>query len=247
MSRRHWLVMLLCGCLAVAGRAQWQLGARLGITYGGAIPTESDPDSSSGSGRLLPALRFSVARDLGERFRLEAGLTASLRGATYGQLYRNDTLMPLEIFPGVTDTVPTYYLADARGRMDLAYLEMPLLLHWRPTRRMEVFAGPYLGCLVRGQDVGTVQIQIGDGTLFPDTTVRYDNIGAIHRLDHGFCLGGSFVLVEGLHIECMAQRSTRGLYRRGFLASQGLPEVPLYHTQFAVALQLWIPVPDPDR
>ena len=41
------------------------------------------------------------------------GLAYAFKGATYQQLYRNDTMMPLQILPGVVDTVPTYYYADA--------------------------------------------------------------------------------------------------------------------------------------
>jgi Outer membrane protein beta-barrel domain len=223
--------ILLLGATAV-GQSPWQWGLRGGVILGGPIPATSDPDSSSGKLAVGPSGGAFVSYQLADRWRLQAGLAYAFKGATYQQLYRNDTLMPLELFPGVVDTVPTYYYADANGKMGLHYIDLPVLVQWRAAKHMWVQAGPYFSALLGGKDVGTVDIQIGNGQLFPDTTTVFNNIGEMRRLDLGLCLGGSFELENGFFIELRAQRSLRGLYRKGFLSSQGLPEIPLYHTQF---------------
>ncbi len=217
-------------------QSPWQFGLRAGVMLGGPIPAESDPDSSSGNLSVGPSGGAFVQYRLSERWQLQLGLAYAYKGASYQQLYRNDTLMPLQIFPGLVDTVPTYYYADASGKMTLHYLDLPLLVKWRAAKGMWVQAGPYCSLLLGGKDAGSADIQIGDGLLFPDTTITFDNIGEIRRLDAGFCLGGSYELDNGLFFEMRAQRSIRGLYRKGFLSSQGLPEIPLYHTQFYVGL-----------
>ena len=218
------------------GQSPWQWGLRGGVILGGPIPAQSNPDSSSGNLAIGPSGGLFVSYNLAERWRLQVGVAYAFKGATYQQLYRNDTMMPLQILPGVLDTVPTYYYADASGKMSLHYIDLPILVQWRATRHAWVQFGPYLSGLIGGKDVGKADIQIGDGLLFPDTTITFDNIGEIRRLDMGLCLGGSYELDNGLFFEMRAQRSLRGLYRKGFLSSQGLPDIPLYHTQFFVGL-----------
>jgi hypothetical protein len=206
------------------------------VLLGGPIPAQSDPDSASGKLAVGPAGGGFFTWQIAERWRMNIGISYAFKGATYQQIYRNDTLMPLQIFPGVVDTVPTYYYADAHGKMSLHYLDLPILVEFQPTKHMHIQAGPYLSLLLGGKDAGAANIQIGDGTLFPDTTTTFDNIHEIRRLDYGVCLGGSYALKNGLFFEMRAQRSLRGLYRKGFLASQGLPDIPLYHTQFLVGI-----------
>jgi Outer membrane protein beta-barrel domain len=231
-----WILGLFFLSHAIWAQSPWQWGLRAGGMYGGPIPAESDPDSSSGKAAFGPSGGAFVSYALSERWRLQVGLDYALKGAQYQQLLRNDTLMPLQILPGVTDTVPTFYYADVQGKMSLHYLDLPLLVQWRATKRMWLQFGPYGSALLGGKDAGTIDIQIGDGTIFPDTTTAFDNIGEIRRIDFGLCLGGSYELDNGLFVEMRAQRSLRGLYRKGFLSSQGLAEIPLYHTQFYLGL-----------
>lgn len=199
---------------------------------GGPIPTESNPDSSDGKMAIGPAGGAFARFELKPRFQIQAGLNYAYKGASYHQLYRQDTMMALEIFPGFTDTVPTYYYADVNGKMGLHYLEMPIQARWNIKGGSWISAGGYVAALMGGKDAGTIDIQIGDGTFFPDTTLAYDNIPEIRRIDAGFSLGGTFEFKNGFFIEALAQRSIVGLYRKGFLSSQGLKEIPLYHTQF---------------
>ncbi len=236
---KHILILSVLAWLftgIVFGQSPWQWGVRAGVILGGPIPAQSDPDSSSGHLAVGPSLGAFVNYQLAERWRLQVGLAYAFKGATYQQLYRNDTMMPLQILPGVVDTVPTYYYADANGKMSLHYIDLPILVQWRATKHAWIQFGPYLSGLIGGKDAGKADIQIGDGMLFPDTTITFDNIKEIRRLDMGLCLGGSYELDNGLFLEMRAQRSLRGLYRKGFLSSQGLPEIPLYHTQFFVGL-----------
>jgi Outer membrane protein beta-barrel domain len=230
------LFLLILGLMllgnAASAQSPWQWGLRAGVMLGGPIPAESDPDSSSGKLAVGPSGGAFVSYQLAERWRLQVGLAYAYKGASYQQLLRNDTLIPLQILPGVTDTVPTYYYADVHGKMGLHYLDLPILVQWRATKNMWLQFGPYFSALVGGKDAGTIDLQIGDGTIFPDTSTTFDNIQEIRRLDAGLCLGGSFELKNGLFFEMRAQRSLRGLYRKGFLSSQGLAEIPLYHTQF---------------
>ncbi len=239
--KRFWLglgfVLLLSHGLWA--QSPWQWGVRGGVMLGGPIPAKSNPDSSSGKLAVGPSVGGFVEYSLAERWRIHAGLAYAYKGATYQQLYRNDTLMPLEIFPGVVDTVPTFYYADVNGKMALHYLDLPILAEWRATKHMWLQGGVYASALLGGSDKGDIQIQIGNGQVFPDTTTTFDNIQEIQRIDFGVTLGGRYEWKQGPFIEFRAQRSLRSLYRKGFFASQGLDEVALYHTQFYIGLG-WI-------
>lgn len=232
---------LLLSAVALAGntlaQSPWQFGMRAGAMLGGPIPAESNPDSTDGSVLVGPAGGAFLAYGAGSRWRFELGLHYAMKGATYHQLYRNDTLMPLEIFPGTVDTVPTYYYADVNGRMRLHYIDLPLTAQFCLTKRAWLHLGGNASVLLGGKDAGTADIQIGDGTVFPDTVLIFDNIGEIRRLDAGLALGGSYELPMGLGFEFRAQRSLVGLYRKGFMASQGLEEIPLYQTQFCIGIR----------
>ncbi|HEX2898490.1 MAG TPA: outer membrane beta-barrel protein [Bacteroidia bacterium] len=236
--RQLWIGLGLVFFLAngLAAQSAWHWGIRGGMMLGGPVPSKSNPDSSSGKLAVGPSAGIFLERSMSERWRIHAGIAYAYKGATYQQLYRNDTLMALEIFPGVVDTVPTFYYADVNGKMALHYLDLPILAEWRATKRMWLQGGLYLGALLGGKDAGDIQIQIGDGQLFPDTSTTFDNIQEIQRLDWGLALGGRYEWEQGPFIEFRAQRSLRGLYRKGFLASQGLDEIALYHTQFYFGL-----------
>lgn len=228
-----FVLLLANGLLA---QSAWHGGLRGGVMLGGPIPSKSNPDSSSGKLAVGPSGGGFVEYGISERFRLQAGLGYAYKGATYQQLYRNDTMMPLQIFPGVVDTVPTFYYANVEGKMALHYLDLPILAEWRATKRMWLQGGVYASALLGGKDAGDIQIQIGDGQLFPDTSTTFDNIHEIQRFDFGVTVGGRYQWGKGPFIEIRAQRSLRSLYRKGFFASQGLAEVALYHTQFYVGV-----------
>lgn len=235
--RRTFALLAFIGCVCVAhAQSPVQFGLRAGAILGGPVPAKSDPDSSDGSLLVGPGGGAFVAFQAAPRWRFELGLHYAMKGATYQQLYRNDTLMPLEIFPGTVDTVPTYYYANANGRMRLHYLDLPLTAQFSIAKNAWLHLGGYASVLLGGKDVGTVDIQIGDGTVFPDTTISFNNVAEIRRVDAGLTVGGSYELPMGLGFEFRAQRSLVGLYRKGFMSSQGLEEIPLFHTQFYIGL-----------
>jgi hypothetical protein len=231
------IILCMAACFSSSwGQSRHHVGAWGGIQYGGPIPSKVDPDSSGGKAALGPSLGVFWSMDLGEKWRLNAGLGYAFKGAEYWQTVRQDTMMPMEILPGMHDTVPTYYVADVKGKISLHYLEVPLTLQYKLGKSMWLEGGLYGAFLLAGKDPGTSDIQIGDGTLFPDTVLVFDNFREMNRVDVGFSLGGMYCFKQGLFIELKAQRSIRGLYRKGFLSEQGLEEIPLYHTQMCLSL-----------
>ncbi|MFN8395616.1 MAG: porin family protein [Bacteroidia bacterium] len=239
MRLRHTFILLAFWSWAglLLAQSPLQLGVRAGAMLGGPIPAESDPDSSDGTLLVGPSGGIFLAYQPAPRWRLELGLHYAMKGATYQQLYRNDTMMPIEIFPGTVDTVPTFYYADVNGKMRLHYIDLPLTAQFNVAKGAWVHLGGYASILLGGKDAGTADIQIGDGTVFPDTTISFNNIAEIRRMDAGLVLGGGYELPMGLGFEFRAQRSLVGLYRKGFMASQGLEEIPLFHTQFFIGLR----------
>lgn len=227
-------ILLACCCQQVLSQTNEDLswGARLGVLYGGPIPsTALDPDSSSGKPGLGPSFALSARYELSPKWSLTAEVGYAYKGVAYGQLIRQDTNVTLELLPGMVDTVPSFYFADVAGIMKLHYLEIPLMVEFHPKSWMSIKAGFNSALLLGGQDAGTAEIQIGDGGIFQDTTITYENIDGINRFDGGIVVGGAVELPSGWWIEVRGYRSLRNLYKPGYLASQGVREAQLYHTQ----------------
>jgi len=230
-----FLIILFATCIqSIKAQTNEALdfGARLGLLYGGPIPsTALNPDSSSGSPGLGPSFAVSAHYALSKKWHLTAELGYAYKGVEYGQLVRQDTMVTLELLPGIVDTVPSFYFADVNGSMKLHYLEIPLMVEFHPNDWMRIKAGFNSALLLGGEDAGTAEIQIGDGGVFQDTTITYENIDGINRLDGGIVLGGGVELPSGWWIEVRGYRSLRNLYKPGYLASQGVREAQLYQTQ----------------
>lgn len=233
--RFQWRVWaLICaGWLLTPGvQAQDSLrwGVRGGLLFGGPVPAELDVDSADGKPGLGPSVALLLNYQLAPRWRLQAELGYNFKYTRYASIYRADTLMPLELIPGVMDTVPTFYYADVEGKMNLHYLELPVVAQWNVGKRFWLDFGGYAALLLAGSDKGSVRIQIGEGAVFDDTTTTFDNFPEMQSLDYGMIFGGGFTFDSGLRLEIRGTRSLRGLYRKGFFASQGLKEAALFHT-----------------
>lgn len=215
------------------------VGVRAGILYGGPIPNEFNPDSSDGQPGIGPSLALTLRYHLSQRVRLMTEIGYSHKSVEYGRLFRKDTLVPIELLPGIMDTVPSFYYADVSGKMSLHYLEIPLLVEYQVSNRVLVRGGLNSSILLGGKDEGSAVIQIGEGGIFEDTTIVFDNINDINRIDLGVTLGGVFHFGKGWYMEIRGYRSLRDLYQKGFLARQGLGDTKLYQTQGYLGLGYW--------
>lgn len=231
------LIFLVGGVQLSAQKVQF--GIYAGPNFGGPIPRTLNPDSSSGTPLLSftggPAIRI----ELNKKWSLQAELNFAGKGADYSQWYHRDTLVLLELIPGRIDTVPSYYRADINGKMRLGYLDIPLLVNFHPNERMRFGLGLQPSFLVSGQDTGTVQVKIGDGTLFPDEFQQFDNIDDMNRFGLGLSLQASYSFPFGLELGLKADRALIKLYKDGFFERRGFEDNPMYHTQFAFRLGWW--------
>ena len=106
----HSVLICLCLLLTTSSlhaqeKGDFKWGVRVGVAYGGPIPNEVDPDSSQGSPRLGPSLAATFSYQLTPRLQLTAELGYSIKSVDYGRLFRQDTLVPIELLPGIVDTV----------------------------------------------------------------------------------------------------------------------------------------------
>lgn len=234
-----FFVLCLGSLLPAQSQDDFSIGARVGILYGGPIPNQFDPDSTDGNPGIGPSLALTFKYQLSPKVRLIAEVGYALKSVEYGRLFRKDTLVPIELLPGVQDTVPSFYYADVAGSMGLHYLEIPVMVEYALSNRILVRGGINSAILLGGEDVGSAEIQIGEGGIFEDTTVVFDNINDIKRLDLGLTLGGVFQIGKGWYAEIRGYRSLRDLYKKGFLARQGLGDIKLYQTQGYLSLGYW--------
>lgn len=226
--------LLLAGFHLPAQSLEW--GVRAGLLAGGPIPVISNPDSSSGSLGLGPSVALHLSWQATDKWSLCAELGYAYRGADYSQLYRRDTSVVLELIPGFYDTIPSFYYADVNGTMKLHYLELPVFARFAATERWRAQGGLVPAFLLGGEDAGDARIQIGEGGIFNDTIVGFNNLSQINRFDLAAFAGMAYVFPAGWWIEFRGQRSLIRLYQPGFLAARGFPDQRLYHTQFYLGL-----------
>ena len=231
--------MLANSSLQAQEKGDFNWGVRAGVIYGGPIPNEVDPDSSEGAPGLGPSLAATFSYQLTPRLRLSAEVGFSLKSVEYGRLFRQDTLVPIELLPGIVDTVPSFYYADVTGKMGLYYLEIPILADYQIRERWRLQGGINTSVFVGGKDEGQAEIQIGEGGIFEDRTFEFENSEDINRVDFGFVLGSAYEFPTGFWIGVRGYRSIRDLYRKGFLAAQGLGDTRLYQTQFYLNAGYW--------
>jgi hypothetical protein len=233
---RGIFLFLFCGfAICLAGqRISPNLLVRLGGIYGGPLPNQPSIDSTAGKPVLGPIAALALQQKISRAFSVEVGLQYSFKGASYFQLLRRDTLVELELIPGVKDTIPTFYTAAVNGRMTFHQLEIPVLAQAKMGRHFFAVAGLSPSFSVAQTDTGNVHIVIGEGGFFEDVDSTYDNDALLRKWGVVATLGGGFESDLGWRIELRAHRSLTGLYDPAFFNSQGMPGLNLFHTQVSL-------------
>jgi hypothetical protein len=228
-------VLLLLSFLT--GNAQdLSFAVQAGVIAGAPVPNRIDRDSSSGKIKAGPFAGMSVRYRLNDNWSVNAGVNYSMKGAMYSSLSRKDTLVEIEIIPGVKDTVPTFYTASVNGNMTLHYLEIPLQVKRKTGKAFYILAGISPGVLFSGSDTGSVDIVIGEGGFFDDTTLSFQNYPSIRKLGLSLEAGGGVCFAKDFFVEVCFTRGLIGLYRAGFFEGSGQEIKNLFHTQMRLSV-----------
>lgn len=192
--------------------AQISVGAKAGVNLGSVFgPIEK---GSKGKLMLLPILGFDVRYNCTPRLSVQTGVQYSMKGADYFVPQQSDSTIRSipPVLPLPVKVPYTSYNID--GEMTLHYLEMPLLLSYKMSKKMELIAGMQTAYLLSGKSVN-VQDSIVIGNRF---LVIYDTIvntsDQLKRWDWAATLGMSYYLKPQWSIDWRVSSSLQSIFRK---------------------------------
>lgn len=201
------------------------------------IPTAID---SNAKGSIYPYFYTGISAKYTflPHFSAQIGLNYNRKSAGYeAPLPQAETTVLVTLFGGQQQLVNASYRGDVKGRMNLHYLDIPLLLSY-DVGRWNFQLGTYYSRPIAGQDTGTVHIIIGNpGVEFSRDTSTFNNFGDIRKNTFGLMAGINYEFPMGIVIETRIMRSFQALYTQDFMQKNPENNQALYMTglQFGVA------------
>lgn len=92
---------------------------------------------------------------------------------------------------GYNTTISDTWL-DVKGKSRLYYLNLPLLISYRPSAKLAVVAGPELGLLLRAE---------GNHTTAFGNSGNYTTTNSYERGDYGIAVGFNYELLPALSVD----------------------------------------------
>ncbi len=192
-----------------------------GSIFGGPLP-QNNIQNSEGKALISPYGGFAFRKNIKHNFYVQFDVAYSLKGASYYTEYTRDTLIDIGI--GI---VPSFYTAKVGGSMKLHYIDLPITLGYKISKKQSISLGVYTSFLFNGYDKGKIFIQAGYGS-FADQEIIYNNYSIINHQDFGLNFKYNINFYQNFHLIFSASRSTRGLYSNN-------PSNNLFHTNASLS------------
>jgi hypothetical protein len=154
--------------------------------------------------------------------------------STYESYVPKTETTVVQVVWGIPTAVKTSFEGTVKGKIDVQYYEVPLMLTFDPVKHLRLMAGGYFSQVIAGADSGHAKLVIGNN--FSNVNNYYDNYNGIKKADVGVMGGVSVLLPKGFHIDLRMQRGLRTFYKEGFLASQGQKEQKMFQTYAQVGV-----------
>lgn len=195
--------------------AQIKLGVKAGPTIG-ALIGKVDRNTSSGTLKVGYHGGLYAEIPISEKLSFRPELQYSRFGLGYVENRpRTDTtqLFIVPIVPPDTFLIPTFYTAFVQGEYKLQSLRVPLKVQYRLSDRMSLNTGFSFNFLLKGENTGTQQIDIGEkagqqeefeseeayvDALYTRSFMEFDEGGTIRKFDVQYSLGSQLRLYKGL-------------------------------------------------
>jgi|GEM_PF-1917577 len=210
------LLLFIMLILSLSVTAQVKLGVKAGPTVGALI---GKVDRSTSTGTLKIGYHGGLYAEipLSERFAFRPELQYSRFGLEYLEdRPRTDTtqIFIVPLTPPDTFYLPTFYTAYVQGEYKLQSLRIPLKIQYRITDWLTMNTGFSFNFLLKGENTGTQQIDIGEkaglqeeyateadyiDALYTRSIMDFDEGASLRDIDVQFLLGSEIRLYKGLH------------------------------------------------
>ena len=215
--------------------SELNFGMNAGFIYGGPMPTNF-LENLEFSPLFGPFLGISYDYRFSEKFSVQAQIALSMKGATYNTFFSRDTIVETEI-DGKPGLVPTFYTAMIDGDMGLFYIDIPIFLKYKLSKKIDLLAGSQASILIAGKNDVNARVIVGEGGFYDDIKKYFDNFDFLNSLDFAFCLGASYNLSERFKISAYGTRSITPLYKDSFKTEKEIDAGKMYHTNFVMVLE----------
>lgn len=215
MKLRLLIIMLLAICQTAM--TQVKLGVKAGPTIGALI---GKVDRTTSSGTLKVGYHGGLYAEIpiSGKLAFRPGIQYSRFGLGYVEdRPRTDTTQQfiVPIIPPDTFLIPTFYTAFVQGEYKLQSLRIPLKIQYKLSDRMQVNTGFSFNFLLKGENTGTQQIDIGEragqqaefeseeayvDALYTRSFMEFDEGSSIRKFDVQYSLGSQYRLYKGLHV-----------------------------------------------
>lgn len=199
------------------------------ITYGltgglnGGTPVGKTPAGASGKPSVGTVLGLFLKYKLSEYFKIESALTYSNKGASFKTPISGDTNI-IEIILGQPHKIPIPYSGTVAGVFENKYIDLPVLLAIRLSKKINFLIGPQLSYLFKGKNTGKADLKIGIDPNNPYTIVNnepFDESSQINRWDYGIAGGVNYKSYKRFSFDLKVTSGLRSIYKDGYSQPDG--------------------------
>ncbi len=216
---------ILWFCLGNMYAQEMEFGLKGGLNIG--TPVGVAEKGAKGSVGVGPLIGMYFSYDLGTRWILNGEFLYSYKGASFhtptsgDTIYKYNTITP-------TDTIPseahTSYRGWVDGKFDNRYIDIPLYVSYKLSRRFLLNFGGYVSYLVSGKNTGTADIEVGDPKS-PFTNVTdepFDQSHELNKWDYGLMLGTTYVTGRRINLGLSLTTGLTSIYRKNYKYIDGV-------------------------
>jgi len=196
-----------------------------GLKGGADTGTPYSKPKEGASGKLGKGGVFGafLKHEFGKHFNIRFELFYSYKSASFVTPISGDTVYAKTMM-GNTYYIPTSYSGIARGTFKNEYLNLPVFLAYKAGKKFNFLAGPQVSYLLKGNNTGTADVNVGADPNYPYTTVKdkpFDQSGKLNKWDYEVTCGVMFEAAKRLNFDLNFSYGLRSIYNKGYKNAGG--------------------------
>ncbi len=217
--------IMLCLCIGMVHAQEMEFGLKGGLNIG--TPVGVSEKGATGSLGIGPMLGMFFAHDLGTKWAIHGEFLYSYKGSKFrtpvsgDTIYRYNTITPTDTIPSEAHTI---YRGWVDGKFDNKYIDVPIYVSYKLSRRFLLMFGGYISYLTDGKNSGTADIEVGD-PAHPFTTVTgepFAQSSELHNWDYGVLLGTTYITKRRINFGVSLTTGLRSIYRKNYKYIDGV-------------------------
>ena len=212
------VLVFVCAGSAGTWAQNFSWGIKGGVNIG--TPYGKAEEGATGSLGIGPRIGAFVNRKFNEKVDLQVGAFHSFKGGKYETPVSGDTIYEQEL-NGTIYLIPTFYKGWVEGEFGNVYIDFPLLARYKTGKNFYLLAGPQISYLVKGQNSGTADIEIGVNysKVYDEP---FDEGSEINNWDYSLVLAGNYESNSGINVDMGLSFGIRSLFKSSYDLVEGM-------------------------